>query len=219
MPHDHYMVLGVERGADLSQIKHAYRNAIKRYHPDRLGADTEPDKFMAAREAYETLSDRNRRRAYDAQLHREGIPIRITDVGETIGRRRRAWEELRETRSFVDDFFEGFVPGFYRKRSRRPSTPKDLYMEVVLTPDEALRGGIFPVTVPVMEPCPNCDQSGWQSDFYCPDCLGYGAVRSRRAFNLAVPPGIADGTAVDLSLGDLGLPGVRLLIEVRVNPF
>jgi len=219
MPRDYYMLLGVERGADLSQIKHAYRNAIKRYHPDRFGAGTDADKFMAAREAYETLSDRNRRRAYDAKLNRDGIPIRITDVRETIRRRRRAWDELRETRSSLDDFFEGLMPGFYRQRSRRSSIPKDLYMEVVLTPDEALRGGIFRVAVPVMEPCSSCDQSGWQSGFYCPACLGYGSVRSRREFDLAVPPDVQPNTSVEVSLSDLGLPGVRLMIDVLVEVY
>lgn len=217
MPRDYYMVLGVERGADLTQIKRAYRSAIKRYHPDCFGGGTDPDKFRAAREAYEVLSDRNRRRDYDAQLHREGIPARTTDVRETIRRRRRAWEELRETRSFLDEVFEGLVPGFYRKRFRHPSIPKDLYMEVVLTPDEALRGGTFPVAVPVMEPCPHCSQSGWQAGFYCPACLGCGAVRSRREFDLAVPPGVQPNTSVDISLADLGLPGVRLMIDVLVK--
>ena len=217
MPRDYYMLLGVERGADLTQIKHAYRNAIKRYHPDRLGVGTDPDKFMAAQEAYEVLSDRNRRRAYDAQLHREGIPVRITDVRETIRRRRRAWGALRETRSSLDEVFEGLVTGFYRKRFRRPSIPKDLYMEIVLTPDEARRGGTFPVAVPVVVPCPDCGQSGRQANFYSSACLGYGAVRSRREFNLAVPPDVQPHTSVEISLSDLGLPGVRLLIDVMVR--
>jgi molecular chaperone DnaJ len=219
MPSDYYMVLGVERGANLSQIKHAYRNAIKRYHPDRVGTGTgtDPDKFIAAREAYEVLSDLDRRRAYDAAQSREGIPVRLTDVRKTLRRRRKAWHALRETQSATDDFFEGSVPGFYRKRFRRPSVPKDLYMEVVLTPDEAMRGGIFPVAVPVVVPCPDCGQSGWGEGFFCSACRGYGALRAKREFNLTIPPDVPDGTAVELLLTDLGLPGVRLFIELRVS--
>jgi len=217
MPSDYYMVLGVERGADMSRIKHAYRNAIKRYHPDGTGTGTDADKFMAAQEAYEVLSDRDRRRAYDAALKREGIPVRITDLRETVRKRRQAWDELRETRTFMDEFFGGLVPGFYRRRFRRPSSPKDLFMEVVLTPEEAIQGGVFPVAVPVFEPCTECDQWGRQSNFFCPACRGYGAVRSRREFNLTIPPNIQHETSAEVSLDDLGLPGVRLLIDVRVR--
>jgi molecular chaperone DnaJ len=51
MPRDYYIVLGIDQGASLSEIKKAYRNAIKRYHPDKIGKSTDPHKFMAAREA------------------------------------------------------------------------------------------------------------------------------------------------------------------------
>jgi molecular chaperone DnaJ len=210
------MVLGVERGADLSKIKHAYRSAIKRYHPDRFGTGTDPDKFMAAQEAYEVLSDLERRRAYDAELRREGIPVHVTRVPRAAARRRREWRDLRETASSLDDFFEGLVPGFYGPRPRRTSMSKDLYMEVVLTPEEAHRGGIFPVAVPVLQACPDCRPGGgWL--FFCPTCGGRGAVPERREFNLAIPPDVADGTSAAVALEEIGLTGARLHIDVRVR--
>ena len=67
MPRDYYIVLGIEQGASLSEIKKAYRNAIKRYHPDKIGESADPQKFRAAREAYEVLSDPKKRRQYDIQ--------------------------------------------------------------------------------------------------------------------------------------------------------
>lgn len=216
MPIDYYLVLGIKRGANQSQIKRAYRKAIKRYHPDMVGIGTDPDKFIEAREAYEILSDIDRRRAYDAELKRQGVPIRITNIEETIGRRTAAWEELRGVSSFMDEFFEGFVPGLYRRRPRGHSIHKDLYLEVVLTPEEAQRGGIFPVTVPVMEPCPECRQSGWLDDFFCPSCMGHGAVKANREFKLTFPPNTQDG-AVEAVLDGMGLKGARLFIDVRVR--
>jgi molecular chaperone DnaJ len=215
MPRDYYMVLGVERGADMSQIKHAYRSAIKRYHPDRFGTGTDPDKFMAAHEAYEVLSDMDRRRAYDAELRRDGIPVHVTRIQRTAAPHRRAWRELRESASPLDDFFEGLVPGFYGRRLRRTSMSKDLYMEVVLTPEEALRGGVFPVAVPVLQACPDCRQDGWV--FFCPTCGGRGALQERREFNLAIPPDVADGTSAAVPLDEIGLRGARLRIDVRVR--
>jgi molecular chaperone DnaJ len=217
MPRDYYMVLGVERGADLSQIKHAYRRAIKRYHPDHFGTGIGPDKFLAAQEAYEVLSDRNRRRAYDAEVKREGIPVHITNVRETLRRHHQGWGNFRETRSPPDDFFAGRRPAFFRQRIRHASIPKDVYLEVVLAPEEARRGGIFPVAVPVFEPCPACARSDWQGHFYCPACRGYGVLRSRREFKLTIPPGVTDGTTAEVSLTDAGLPAGRLLIDIRVE--
>jgi len=216
MPRDYYMVLGVERGADLSQIKHAYRSAIKRYHPDRFGAGTDPDKFRAAQEAYEVLSDMDRRRAYDAEMRREGIPVHVTRVQRTVAPRGKTWREVRETASLLDDFFEGLVPGFYGRHSRRAGMHKDLYMEVVLTPEEAQRGGVFPVAVPVLQTCPDCRGGrGWV--FFCPACGGRGAIQERREFNLAVPPHVADGTSAAVPLEEIGLTGARLHVDVRVR--
>ena len=91
MSGNYYIVLGIDRGADPNQIKRAYREAIKRYHPDTKEKGTDPDKFMKAREAYEILSDTRRRRAYDATLRQQGVPVRVSDAGQTIGRRAAGW--------------------------------------------------------------------------------------------------------------------------------
>ena len=67
---DYYEILGVERGADKDQIKRAYRNLAKQYHPDRNPGDAEAEeKFKEASEAYEVLSDAEKRAAYDRYGH------------------------------------------------------------------------------------------------------------------------------------------------------
>ena len=83
MPRDYYIVLGIKQGASLSEIKKAYRKAIKRYHPDKVGKSTDARKFRAAREAYEVLSDAERRRTYDAEMFVEFGIFRI--IGCDIG--------------------------------------------------------------------------------------------------------------------------------------
>jgi molecular chaperone DnaJ len=221
MPTNYYIVLGIDRGADLSQIKRAYRKAIKRYHPDTIRQGTDPDKFMEAREAYEVLSDTDQRRAHDERLRHQGVPIRVPEVKETIGRRTAQWHSLRDSASFIDDFFEGIVPGFYHRHTRPSAAHKDLYLEVILTPEEAANGGIFPITVPVLEPCATCHQSGWWDHFYCPSCLGHGAVRSTRHFNLTIPPRTPNGLRNEVALDRIGLTDTRLVIDVKIadDPF
>ena len=88
-------------------------------------------------------------------------------------------------------------------------------MEVVLTPEEARRGGEYPVAVPVWQPCPACSGRG----LFCPGCRDRGALRARREFDLVMPPGVADGTSAALALADIGLRGVRLRIDVRVRAY
>lgn len=215
MPGNYYMLLGIERGADLPQIKRAYRRAIKRYHPDGGGSGTDADKFRAAREAYEVLSDHDRRRAYDAELRREGIPVEITNTREAVRRRRNAWRAGGRTASLFDMLFEGLVPGIQRQGLQARQVPGNLYMEVVLTPEEAQRGGTYPVTIPVPRPCPHCHRSAGGM-LFCPTCRGRGTISVRREFNLVIPPDVANGASAAVSLGPAGLQGVRLVIDIRV---
>jgi molecular chaperone DnaJ len=218
MPRDYYIVLGIERGADPSQIKRAYRSAIKRYHPDTADGDTSPRKFREAREAYEVLSDTDRRRAYDAQLNHRQIPVNAHRLNKMIRRRAAAREAFTARPSLLDAFFEGQVAGLYPRRPAVLPAHRDLYMEIMLSPQEARHGGIFPVTVPVAEPCPDCiEAGGWWESFMCRTCRGRGAVRAAREFRLTVPPDIRHGTRAEVPMDGLGLAGVHLVVDVLIE--
>jgi molecular chaperone DnaJ len=212
---NYYVILGISRGANLNQIKKAYRRIAKKYHPDTTQSP-DAQQFREIKEAYETLADVAARRKYDAQLKEQGSPIRISSVSERIKQPSSSFNELKRLESLVDDFFEGFVPGWYQKERYR-SPQKDLYYEVVLSPAEAMNGGLFPIKVPVFEKCPQCDQTGFWDFFYCPVCHGYGHVRAERLFSLSIPPRIQHGTKVTLSLEDIGLAGVNLFVRVQVD--
>ena len=216
MPRNHYIILGIDRGANPSQIKRAYRNAIKRYHPDMADGDGNSHKFIEAREAYEVLSDIDKRRAYDAELNHHGVPFRTAAPEKTVTPPSSLWHEIRAQRSVLDAFFEGFVPGFYRSFPSR-SGNKDLYMEIVLSPEEAQQGGVFPVTVPVLAPCPECRQNRWRRGQYCQTCRGYEVVKATRKFNLTIPPNVRHGMTAEVSMAGIGLKGVNLIIDVQVR--
>lgn len=217
MPKDYYIVLGVSRGADLNKIKKAYRVTAKKYHPDASASAESHEKFLELREAYETLVDEAKRRKYDEELARQGRALKITRIPEEIRSRQHSrMEEWSRTTSFVDEFFSGFVPGFF---GREPAgTGKDLYLEVILSPEEASRGGLFPITVPVLEPCPRCHRKGLWEEFFCPVCAGEGVVRAERGFSLSIPPRVGHGTQIRLSTEDIGLKRVHLHILVLIDP-
>ena len=217
MPKDYYIVLGVGRGADLNKIKKAYRVIAKKYHPDASASDESHEKFLEIREAYETLVDEEKRRKYDEKLARQGRELKITRIPEEISSRRRAAiQEMERAYSFVDEFFSGFLPGVFERG--KATTGKDLYLEVILSPEEAARGGLFPVTVPVLEPCPRCRRTGLWEEFFCPMCHGRGVVRAERGFSLSIPPHVTHRTQISLSAEDIGLRGVNLHVLVLIDP-
>jgi DnaJ-class molecular chaperone len=164
------------------------------------------------------LIDDDKRRRYDEKLRRQRSPIRITDVPDTVHRRKTAFDEMeRFFGSQADDFFSGFIPGFF-DMEKGTIRGKDLYFEAILSPREAEEGCLVPITVPVMEPCPQCNRSGLWEEFFCPFCLGYGRVQSERKFSLSIPPHVKHGTEIRLSMEDIGLRDVYLNVQVLIDP-
>jgi molecular chaperone DnaJ len=215
---DYYIVLGVSKGANLEKIKKAYRTVVKRYHPDVTHSQEGGKRFIEIREAYETLGDEIKRREYDEELERQGSPLRIRRVPEIINARTSRLSEMEDLfHSPVDDFFEGFLPGFF-DLDKRGISGKDLYFEAILSPEEAASGGLYPITIPVLEPCPSCRKSGLFETLFCPTCNGYGRVRSEREFSLSMPPNVAHGTEIKLSLEDIGLRNVYLNVVIYIDP-
>jgi len=217
MAKNYYVTLGISRGANLNQIKRAYRRIAKKVHPDTTQS-IDAQKFRDAREAYETLADEDTRRQYDATLKSQPTPVRITSVTDQIKQRSAAIEEMTRLESFVDDFFEGFLPGFFHKERFRPPK-KDLYYEVILSPSEAMHGGLFPIQVPVIENCPGCHKAGFMESFFCPDCNGRSYRQAEREFSLSIPPRTSHGTEATISLKDIGLPGAILFVRVYIDPY
>jgi molecular chaperone DnaJ len=217
MPKDYYIVLGVSRGADLNKIKRAYRTVVKKYHPDLSQTQETTQRFLEVKEAYETLGDVDRRKRYDEDLAREESELQVRTVHEVIRKRRSRFDEMERFSSRADDFFEGFLPGFFDV-DRRGIREKDLYFEAVLTPREAAEGGLFPISVPVIEPCPRCRSAGIWEEFFCPVCRGYGGVQSERGFSLSIPPKVKHGTEIALSMEDIGLLDTYLHILVLIEP-
>jgi molecular chaperone DnaJ len=216
---DYYVILGVGKEANLERIKKAYRTVVKKHHPDISHSQEGKRRFLEVREAYETLSDEIKRRQYDEELERQGSRLRIRMVPEIINARTTRLNEMEDVfHSPVDDFFEGFLPGFY-DLDKRGFSGKDLYFEAIMSPEEAASGGLYPITIPVLEPCPSCRKSGFFETFFCPTCNGYGRVRSEREFSLSMPPNVVHGTEIKLPLEDIGLKNVYLNVVVYIDPY
>lgn len=219
MPENYYVLLGITKGADQDKIKRAYRAAVKKHHPDLAPGKGSLKKFIEAKDAYETLCDEKSRQAYDRELEHRQSRISRSRPPEPLRNRSSRYRETGTHTSALDEFLGGFLPGFFPDFFEKGrGKGKTLFLELILNSQEAAAGGLFPITVPVIMPCPQCRQTGIRKDLFCPVCSGNGQIRSERRFSLSLPPRVQHGTTVCLPLEDLGLREVALNITVTISP-
>jgi molecular chaperone DnaJ len=209
---DYYVILGIARSASTENIKQAYRRLAKRFHPDKSQSEEAIKRFLEARTAYETLSDSAKRRDYDASLETQ---VRTRDTRPHDGPVAKAAVPRGGRGSRADSMVEDFFPGIFARDAERV-LQEDPRIEILLSPQEAVRGGTFPVTLQLAAPCGHCGGRGTRAFWECPTCGGRGRVTIRQAFNLSLPPGIRDGTTATLSMAGVGFGGTRLHLRVRV---
>lgn len=170
---DFYEVLGVERGATEAEVKKAYRRLAMRFHPDRNPDDKDAeDKFKEATEAYEVLSDKDKRAAYDQYGH-AGVDPQMGGGG---------FGGAGFSDMFGDVFSDFFGGGGRRGGPQRGS---DLRYTMELTLEEAVRGKTVEIRVPTLAECKACDGSGAKKGtkpVTCSTCNGMGQVRMQQGF-------------------------------------
>lgn len=175
---DYYETLGVSKGADDKEIKKAFRRMAMKFHPDRNPGDKDADsKFKEINEAYEVLSDSQKRQAYD-QFGHAGVDGQGGFGGAGAG-----------AGSFSDifgdvfgDIFGGAGGGRGRSSVQRGS---DLKYNLELTLEDAVRGVEKTIRVPTLVNCETCDGSGAKkgtSPVTCTTCGGSGQVRMQQGF-------------------------------------
>lgn len=168
---DYYEVLGVERNASADEIKRAYRRLAMKYHPDRNPGDVEAEaQFKEASEAYEVLSNAERRSVYDKYGHQ--------GLRGTPGHDFRSMN-VEDIFSMFNDIFGGGIGG--GRARQRGGVPRgyDLETEVELTLDEVLTGAKRDVEFKRLDICSTCSGSGaapGSRPTTCTTCGGQGQV-------------------------------------------
>lgn len=183
---DYYEVLGVERGADQKDIKKAYRRLAQKYHPDRNPDDeSSAEKFRDISEAYEVLSDSEKRAAYDQFGHAgvDGQAGGFGGAGGGFGGGGAGAGGFSDI--FGDVFGDIFGGGGGRRHPNAPARGSDLRYNLELDLEDAVAGTSVDIRVPRHVECERCDGNGAEpgsSKETCPTCAGHGQVRMQQGF-------------------------------------
>lgn len=169
---DYYDVLGVSRNAGDDEIKKVYRKLAMEHHPDRNPDNPKSeDRFKEAKEAYEILSDPNKRTAYDQQGH--------AGVDPSMGG--------GNPHGFSSDTFGDVFGDIFGGQGTQSNVYRgaDLRYNMEITLEQAARGTETKIRVPTMASCDSCHGSGAKqgsSPSTCPTCNGHGQVRMQQGF-------------------------------------
>ncbi len=221
---DYYKTLGVERKASEKEIKSAYRKMARKYHPDLNPNDREAEaRFKEANEAYEVLSDKEKRRKYDTfgsdwERYQQGAG---TPGGFDFGKYSQGYSGGGGGTTFTSssfggesgdfsDFFEmlfgqsaagrGGSPYYSGGRARTvPRTGEDYEHAIDVTLEEAFAGGQRVLQMDIPEACPTCGGSGVVNNRVCPTCNGAGTVSHKRRLEVKIPKGVHTGSRIRIA--------------------
>ncbi len=181
---DYYEILGVDKNADEHTIKSAYRKLAMKYHPDKNPGNAEAEEmFKEAAEAYEVLSDAEKKSRYD-QFGHAGVDSQFGSGGFD-------WSNFTHTGDFSDIFggFESIFGDFFgggrrssRSRQEQVNRGEDLRIELSLTMKEICSGVTKTVKLSTKDTCSSCNGSGSEDGKVktCTQCNGQGQVRQVR---------------------------------------
>src|SRR5262245_15113717 len=191
---DYYDVLGVSPDAGADEIKRAYRQLARRYHPDISGEDRGA-MFLEVSRAYEVLRDPARRRAYNAGRGR-GADVLADEVAIDFPSAASVLDRMRHS-------FFGDGPG------------ATLSAEIALTPEEAFWGTVVSMHVPFQRTCARCGGRGEVWTDWCGVCRGRGELTVEHEVRLRIPPGVRSGFRYRLRVSPQ--EAAATFVEVRIR--
>jgi molecular chaperone DnaJ len=198
---DYYDVLGVSPDAGADEIKRAYRQLARRYHPD-ISGDDRGLAFKELTRAYDTLRDSSRRRRYDGTLHNAGAEAGTPWFADEVA------IDFPSVASVLDRMRDAFF-------TAEPAVT--LFSEMLLTPQEAFSGVTVPFSVPLRRTCPRCGGRGEVWTEWCATCAGLGEVAAAHSVSVRVPPRVNHGDTFRFSVTPPGAPSTVVQVRIAIR--
>ncbi len=228
--HDYYETLGISRSATGKEIKAAYRKLARKWHPDlhpekeKAAAEA---KFKQVNEAYEVLSDPEKRAKYDrlGAHWRDGQDFQPPPDMEGFHFYSGTGAEAGGFSDFFEALFGGTDP--FRRAGRRtrrggPVRGQDVETDLEITLEEAYRGSEKALQLTTREICPGCGGTGYDDNAFCSRCGGTGQITAGKSLTVKIPPGVHDSSRIRLKGqgGEGSAGGTRgdLYLKVRFLP-
>jgi molecular chaperone DnaJ len=230
---DYYSILGVSRSATDKDIKQAYRRLARQYHPDvNPGNKSAEERFKAINEAYEILSDADKRKKYDQYGDQWQDAERFAEAARHQG---GEWKfnqqpetgqnfnfEEGDLESIFGDILGGRTGGGFRQRTARPRAGQDVEYSLEVTLEEAYNGTMRNISLQTEVPCSACRGTGRIQGLPCSVCRGAGAVPQIKRLEVKIPAGVVTGSRVRIAgkgePGPAGGPPGDLYLVISVRP-
>jgi molecular chaperone DnaJ len=223
MKRDLCSLLGLESDASVDLIETAYREFVSKLSPDLLEQDR--DLFLRIQMAYSRLIEVRRRKAKDEALRAEKkpssptpknprempAPEKTVDLGEVS-----LIHSFQKIQPSFEELFDRLWSNFTLLSRPKAETIESLNVEILLSPEEALRGGQVRVLIPSQLKCPTCEGQGGVGIFECWRCNGRGVVAGECPLSVFFPGGISE-YLVEIPLDRFGIQNFYLKVYFRVS--
>lgn len=242
---DYYDTLGISRTATESEIKAAFRKQARKHHPDVNPGDANAEeRFKDVNEAYEVLSDAEKRKLYDRygeewQRYKEagytgdepqnaGRRASTEDFGTWFTGNSGGFSSSGTSGSDHSDFFETLFGSFggrrgadtFTRSTPRPRRGQDIDAEVEVSFQEAFRGTTRRFDIQAEEVCPTCGGTGLVRNQICPTCDGAGYIPRIKTIEVKIPAGVTNGSRIRVAgqggAGEAGGPNGDVYLIVKL---
>ena len=230
-----YEILEIPSSASDSAIKSAYRKLARKYHPDLNSGDAQcTKKFKEISEAYEILSDANKKKNYDLLrgFYKESSQAKFNEAERAYKQTQNKESQRQSEPEGFSNIFNDILEGFknttssarnqqFKTKQVRPERGRDITTDVKITMSEAKAGTTRTINILHTEVCPNCDGRTFVNGGKCPICKGLGEQSIHKKLNVKIPANVKHGSKIRIANeGNKGYNGGKngdLYLNVKIE--